>query len=651
MSYLNVFVILFVILISIYLIVNIRLINQVDIAILFIATLVLILTLIINNKKSKETFVDNVSDVESVIDKLKIISVEEDITDIKSRLVVYLTVFNQKSFNNMGKNWNNIAEIKQDGTCPENKTQNFSFELAPVFNRRTGLYLGNNRIICPLSNAFNIQFHNTYTILFACKHGNLLVDNKNNEIEIFKMYANSPNNNGISLFIQKGSLQNNNNTQTGTLMFQYANNEPLMCKVDKDHSYINFDKDVLTFYYIIKDTDNVRILMMNEKSNRIYQILKFNITNTDVTFSNKEAVINRMLNWNGNLFSFAVFDRSISDEYVSVIYTHILNEYIRNIDPNYSGVLSRYNETVALLKSLTKCPFNETICKTCSSVKNWADINQIMNSTSQCKKAINDYCANNVTHPMCKCWDTTSSDYNSETCRIYRQLFSGEKKTSCIDSLTNDDLELIKKKYGLIYPEECPKIIKSPTMIKNTYGNYDWNKLKLDTDENRIRSVYQLDESNDESGISYVRKPSDFTVRNYIKEDENLNKELLAKDSTSKQANEILAQSKKEQTAVLKTDVSPPKTDTPKQFTLLNPFRKDTSSNDDEEQIKSKNPLLITNMFKKTEPTEPVKKPIPTQSSLLTPEKKEQVQDPLANTLPQSDSFFNRFMRVALPTS
>lgn len=642
MSYLNVFVILFVILISIYLIVNIRFFKPIDIGILFIATLVLLLTVITtNNDKPKETFVDNISTIES-IDKLNPISIEENITDIASRLVIYLTVFNKKSFNNIGKMWNNISNIKPDGTCPESDNK-FTFELAPVYNRKTGLYLGNNRIICPYSNAFNIQFHNTYTLLFVCKHGNLLVDNKNNEIEIFKMYANSPNNNGLSLFIQKGSLQNNNNTQTGSLMFQYANNEPLMCKVDKEHTYINFDKDVLTFYYIIKDTDNVRILMMNEKSNRIFQILKFNITNTDVTFSNKEAIINRLLNWNGNLFSFAVFDRAISDEYVSVVYTHILNEYIRNIDANYSGVLNKYNDIIALLKSITKCPFPNPICNTCNTVKNWTDITQIVNSTTQCKKAINDYCANNVTHPLCKCWDTTSAAYNGETCRTYRQLFSGDKKESCIDTLTNDDIEFIKNKYGFIYPSECPKVIKEPKLIKNSYDTYDWNKLKVDSDDTRIRSVYQIDENLDEKQYEdkFIKKPGDFTVRNFIREDKNLNKELLEKDATSKQANKILNESTKEQSQ--KTG----------NLKLLNPFRKETPVIQDD---KEEHPFKIRNLFRKDD-TNTLPPPLESQTQVNssiplqpTQTKQSQVHDPLSDALPKSDSFFNKFMTVALPT-
>ncbi len=635
--------------------------------VLFVATLVLILTVVVNIKpEKKETFTDKI-DIDSIISKLNTIDVEEDISDIKSRLVMYFTVFNKASFNNMGKIWNNIAGIKPDGTCHESDNTKFTFELSPVFTRRTGLYLGNNRIICPYSNAFNIQFHNTYTIMIACKHGNLLVDDKNNEIELFKMYANSPNNNGISLFIQKGSLQNDNNTQTGTLMFQYANNEPLMCKVDKDHTYINFDKDVLTYYYIIKDTDNVRILMMNEKSNTIYQILKFNITNTDVTFSNKEAIINRMLNWNGNLFTFGVFDRAISDEYVSVIYTHVLNEYIRNIDKNYSGVLTKYNNTVEILRSLTKCPFNSGVCKACDSVKNWTDINQIVNSSMQCKKAINDFCANNTTHPMCKCWDTSTSSYNGSTCKTYRSLFNGGEKTaSCIDTLTPDDLELIKKKYGLINPDECPKVIQAPSLIKNTYNTYDWNKLKVEANKPdvRIRSIYQLEEGQEE--IKHVQEPSEFTVKNYIKEDAKLNKELLEKDATSKQANAVLSESKKEQ-AYMKSD----------SFKLLNPFKKNTVV--DDVNYPKKNSLLVSNPFKDNEssrqPPAPstqqvnpysvsnpfkkdvlentqanVKPPSTQPSQAPPPKKSSQVQDPLADSLPPSDSFFNRFMKVMLPS-
>jgi hypothetical protein len=649
-----------------------------DMIILIVAAIALLLIAIqssVFTNLNLEHFSTDVSsfgeiDIDSALQKFKKMDAEEDITDIQNRLMVYLTVFNNRSFNNMGRIWNNIAALKQDGTCENNDNSIYSFELAPVFNRKSGLYLGNNRCIGPYSNALNIQFHNTFTIVVVCKHGNLLVDDKNSEIELLKLYANSPNNNGVSLYIQKGSLKNDNNTQTGTLLFQYANHDPLVCKVDKDHGYINFDRDILTFYYIVKDTDNVRVLMMNENSNSIQQILKFTITNTDVTFSNKEMIINRLLNWNGNIFNFAIYDRSLSDEQVSNFYTHVMNEYLKNIDPNFMAMLSQYNEALGMIQSLTKCPYDKTVCDSCTSVKKWCDMNQVMTSTAQCKKAINDFCSNNTSHPLCKCWDTSSSLYNTESCRMYRSLYSGER-TSCLEGLTAEDLEYIKNKYGLISPHECPTAIKKPDFIKNTYQKYDWNKLKVYMDpqdkttggDNKVRPMYpeddvarskaqlaqddrRFDESadwqhrripdiqgaksksptepkvNETSAVassSAVNKGPSLSVTNYFKQDPALNGKL-SQTTAGKNTKEILDKAQEEQKNLL--DSKGPR--------VYNIFNDPTLKGPTTQTTSSTRQSRIANPYKDAV-------------------ENQEVSDSVTSTLPKNDSFFNRFMKVMIP--
>jgi hypothetical protein len=636
MFHLNIFVFIFIVLVGIYIVMNVKTLTKRDTIILAIATLALLFIAVQSSmmqKRQLEHFVESTSkqyeaiDIQSALTKYKRMDIEEDITDIQQRLVVYLTAFNKTSFNNMGRIWYNIAKIQKDGTCESADNSIFNFEMAPVFSRKTGMYLGNNRLVGPYCNALNIQFHNTFTILLVCKHGNLLVDDKNSEIELLKLYANSPNNNGLSLFIQKGSLKNDNNTQVGNLMFQYAQHDPQTCKVDKDHSFINFDRDSLTFYFIVKDTDNVRVLMMNENSNAIQQILKFTITNTDVTFSNKEMVLNRLLNWNGNLFNFAIYDKALSDELVSSFYTHIMNEYLKNIDPNFTVMLSQYNETLDILQSLTKCPYDKNVCDNCTSVGRWCDMNQVLNSSLQCKKSINDFCAANTSHPLCKCWDTSSPIYNTDNCRLYRSIFSGEK-TSSFDGLTAEDLEYIKNKYGLVHPHQCPTAIKKPEFITNTYSKYDWNKLKVSLDgerDGKVRPMYpedteevarkaqlakddlKYDEAEDwkrrriadipgassKKPVDTAASDSVFSVTNYFKKDPNLSKSL-ADTETAQQTKEILDSAQKEQQNLL--DGSAP-------------------------------------------------------HKIYTPEKKATpaVSDPLTDTLPKPDSFFNKFMKVMLP--
>jgi hypothetical protein len=55
------------------------------------------------------------------------------------------------------------------------------------------------------------------------KHGNLLVENKIERSELIKLYANSPNNNGITVICEKGSYILII-IQVASLMIQYADN-------------------------------------------------------------------------------------------------------------------------------------------------------------------------------------------------------------------------------------------------------------------------------------------------------------------------------------------------------------------------------------------------------------------------------------------
>lgn len=514
----SLFVYTFVIFVSIYILWHLRKMKLFDLCVLAIAAMTLLLIasqIPLDNSKQIELFttttaIPSKTDINTVLAKLNPVELEEDIESIQSDLMTYLTIFNKQSFNNMGRSWFNIAPQKTDANSI------YSFDLAPISSRITGLYLGNNRIIGPLSNNLEIQYHNSYTMVLVCKHGALSTEQSStSDIELLKLYANSPNNNAWSLFIKKGSVTNTNNTQTGALMFQFANQEPIACKIDKDHNFINFEKDVLIYYFIVKDIDNVRIMMMTEKSNRIYQIMKFSVTNTDINFSNKEMIINRLMNWNANIYAFGIYNTAFTDEQVSNFYSHFMEEYLKNIDPNFTRMMGQYNDTIRLLKSLTKCPMDKDSCNKCDDVKNWSDITQVVTAPITCKSAINGFCSINTSVPLCKCWDSTSPNYNSESCKTYRDLLTGEKK-NIIDQITTSDVDTIKTKYGLINPDQCPTAIAKQSFITNEYPTYNWSKLKVGLDgeeattDTKVRSQYPEVVVIDES-ISVAKAKNDIT--------------------------------------------------------------------------------------------------------------------------------------------
>lgn len=527
MSYLYIFVYVFIILVCIYILYN--KLQFIDVTLLLTASLVLLI-ICISKSKNIENFTDTP------------IALDEDVSSIYENPVVYLSTYNSNSFNNMSKTWTNIAPaaVSKDP---------FTFEVNPVFTARTGLYLGNNKITGPMCNNLGIQFHNTYTIVLVCKHGSLVINDTNSEIEILKLYANSPNNNALTLSIQNGSISNVNDVQVGNLVFKYVNNSPYTCKVKPTDEYISLNKEILTFYFIVKDTDNIKVLTMDETSSSMRQILTFTVNNSDTTFSNKELTINRMQNWNANIFNLAIYNKALSPDKISTYYSNIMTQYYKHIDPSFVDAMNKYNEILQRIQKLTQCPFSKSVCDACSGITNWSDPSQLLNSSAPCKGAINTFCSANQTHSMCKCWDTSSSMYNTDTCRLYRSIFSNEK-SSLYDGMSSDDIEYIKKKFGLINPQECPAPIKKPEIITNTYPDYDWNKLKVETDKGKVRSIYPDEPIKKVStdGVALV---------NYIQNDPNLNKDMAALP------NKIMTQAtsdRKNKLSVKKNDLPPPDT-------------------------------------------------------------------------------------------
>jgi len=582
---------IFIVLVSAYISIGFYKVPSFDVLIIAFALIVLIATMIHGHLMKKTDIQEHFTSTnmgtnsgDSAADNstysYKPISLEEDISHIQNKLTVYITAYNKDSFNENGNTWLNIAAQKSDGTCDTSTSNSlFTFELPPVYSRKSGFYLGNNRIIGPLSNAFKIQYHNTFTFIIACKNGNLLVNNKNDEIELFKFYANSPNNNGLSMYIQKDSLQDINNVQTGNLMFQYASRDPFQCKLQANDNKINFEKDILTFYIVVKDTDHITISTMDEKSNQIKTLLRFNVENTDINFSNKEFVINRLRNWNGNIFTLGVYNAALTSEDIINYYTHTMGEYAKYSNSNFIDIIQQYNDTLDMLNKFMSCPYSQSVCTSCSTVNKWNDMSQVLGASTQCRQSINEFCMANVNHPLCKCWNNQNAQYKTDTCNMFRGIFNNNKN-SYFDTLTQDDIDYIMSKYGLIKPEDCPKAITTPTFLKNKYSEYDYNKLKIYLDEDektRVGSVLKVYEQQNGSAkpqdedytfdklkIKYDQdmktsasakdlKESDLQIINKYKNDPLLNYKL-DKTRESTEYSRIKDQTKKDVDAMKKTD-------------------------------------------------------------------------------------------------
>lgn len=442
-------ILLFAGIVIVYILANQQNIKKLDLALLVVSVVALMWKYftykhVLENGTVENFAEEKASTLNKLLKELKPIIAEEDISEIMEDMVMYFTSFNKLSFTQDTKTWRNMIETKTNSDGELECSSVMNFDLMPSFGRPHGFALGPNRLVGPLSNTLKINYRNPYTVMLVFKHGNLKNDaTEGKKIELVKLWANSPNNNGLSLYIEPGSLQVTNNTQFGKLMFQYADYAPVHCRINAKDELIAIENNVLCFVFVVKYEDKVRLLYMTEKDSTINVLAEFNISNTDVTFSNKELVINRFKNWPAHAYNFAIYNKAISDARVSGVYSHIKALYSRYTDPSLPGLVDQYNSTVDTLQKMLQCPFDKNTCDACKDVTQWTDLTELVNAPLTCRKAISKYCKKNPTKPFCQCWDKKNTLYGTNACRMLRTMF----ETNDATCFKGDEIEKMKSRY------------------------------------------------------------------------------------------------------------------------------------------------------------------------------------------------------------
>lgn len=462
-------IITFVLIVILYILTNKKQINTLDVSLLLVSIMALSWKQM-TYKPLIERYLEVPETLTTLLNTLKPIEDEEDYKPISKNLLMYYTTYNSLSHTYGTKIWRNVIDTNATKTGELQCNTSMYFDLLPSFSKIAGFTLGPNKLTGPYSNTLGINYRGQYSLMLIFKHGNLRNDaTASNKIELVKLWANSPNNNGISLYIEPGSLDVINNTQFGKLMLQYADYSPVHCKISETDELLPIDSNVLCFIFVVKDDDKIKVQYMTEKSNTIVTLAEFNVATTDITFSNKEIFINRFNNWNANLFNFGIYKVALTDVNISNIYQHIKNLYLKTIDPNYKPIVDTYNETITKLNKYIQCPFDEKTCTACKDVAEWNDINQILSASFGCRKAISSFCKKNTSHSFCKCWNTKLPEYNSTNCKVLRSLFENDKMTC----LTNNEI--------LNMTKQCNKQADETGL--NYPSNYTFDKVRVKYDD------------------------------------------------------------------------------------------------------------------------------------------------------------------------
>lgn len=483
------FSIVFIILTLLYLVLSHKQVNYIDISIICVSLVILALT-ILKTKGIVEFYEDaapstTVSNDSMSLMKLQPISMQEDFQPIASVASLYISVHHDTSYPGSGKEMYNLAfDPKKANSCPNGSNRVLTFENTPAISRANGITMNTNRIRGPLSSALNIDLQATFTIFFTCVHGNFVPNT--DQVELFKLYANSNNNNGLVMFIPNTPTERivvGADTQSAEIHIQYTDEDVKKCTVS-DSSRITFPKTNMMTYFIVKDVDTLKVYSMEGSSTTLSSLLSSTIMETTANFSNKELVINRFRNYRGSIYQFGIIPKALSVEDISKVHEHCYNYYQRAKSVEFLSLSKNYNQMLEFLKNVKGCPYDTSTCQACDTITDWTNTSQLVSASAGCRQAIDTFCKANPTHFRCRCWNTSIAEYNTTSCKLWRGIFTPDK--SMLDNLSQDELNYIKTKYALLRPEDCPKPVIPETscvnekLIKNSYSEYDYNKIKID---------------------------------------------------------------------------------------------------------------------------------------------------------------------------
>ena len=410
----------------------------------------------------------------------------EDLTTISQGLTIYYSSFSHASYRilyNITKFFQSTANSIECDTTQDDTNAFFSQNIS--FSRDNGFTFGATSITGPKGYQLGISGNSSFTI-FMTLNFSAFDSTNDNPYEIFKIPANTNNNNGFSFQLNNvvaeiGGLYGTSmallyGTQSIRATDSTTNTNLII--INPAHTYFlvfvknNIDISVMLFPNI----DNVGATAQNA----VHLVKNWKIDpSEEVLFSNKELLINQYQNLYGNLYNFGIYNTSLDNSKITALYIHTQTELQKN-NQVIVGLASQITQLHDQVASLQACPYHDTtqgsnVCIECKSVTDWTNINNIIGANNACHTAIDQYCTAHPTNSRCECWDPNNSASATVACSNYVNIFqkkishSTESNTSC----DIDDpliLQRIKDKYNVDF---CPIEISTEKQTTNSLKKKD----------------------------------------------------------------------------------------------------------------------------------------------------------------------------------
>jgi hypothetical protein len=396
----------------------------------------------------------NVNALEQFDEQVSLIDEDENITPFSTGLTIYNSCFSKKSFPTNTRTWLNISPYFANGSCPDIRISDthMNFIYNPAFSQANGFYMGNNVLNGPMCHQIGITANDSFSVFFSFKFASFVKDPQD-ELNIIQLFANTLNNNGLKLFIEKNYSIENDQVKAN-MVLQYANTSYRVSIPPLNTSYnymIAIVKDslklIMYFYPNISDlssTSSQKIIAVNTEIDM----------NIDVLLSNKEMVVNKNKNIAMNIYNIGFYNKALQEYHINDIYNHTQKHLQKSnqLLKNFATQISELNQQILKMKS---CPYDAATCKLCNGVTNWSNVSNVLNNaTTECLAAVDTFCKQHPTHEKCVCWDPANSQSKGDACKAYVSIFSKET-----------DIEALKSKHNLC---PCDKVCPKPQVNVTT---------------------------------------------------------------------------------------------------------------------------------------------------------------------------------------
>ena len=362
----------------------------------------------------------------------------ENIDDISKGMTIYYSAFCHSSYPLEGNVVYNI------GGKSSNKLQ-FSESSANIqnFSRSNGFSLGNDVFSGPSAQDLGIAGSTSFTIFFTANMKEF-VKNKKKDFVLFTIPANTPNQNGISLYFSH-NVSELSNLHGTNLCVSFGSHVKKSEDLSTKSHVIMINPKYTYLFVVVKSNLHISLYMYPNVNSFITQdsvllIDKWKIDpKEEVFFSNKKMLLNPFHNVYGNFFNFGIYNYDLNETQIQSIYNHTQIEFMKN-DTMIRNVTSQISKLKNENEKIKSCPYDSDTCAVCNKVKDWRNPMDIVSQGGLlCKDAINSYCSVNNKHDLCVCWNPDSILNSTDECKSYVNIF--KKKDVIYEELPRHDID------------------------------------------------------------------------------------------------------------------------------------------------------------------------------------------------------------------